>query len=230
MKSANCLAIVGLCLITTLTVTSCYHRDDYNSYPNNNNSNGNTGTRGNINPGYPAEFDEEFNGTDHYAWSFTDAADSAYASISNGSYQYVDYSAVLSNFLTVNTGINTQINFSVIARIKSNKIMGLVFGASTSDNGYAFYIDTAGNYSLYKEGTGSTASTVVIPSTQDTAHAVKNNWNTLEIDQANNQWTGSINGNQVFQITAPAVTGSAFGFKVLPGTIGYADYLVVKNY
>jgi hypothetical protein len=107
--------------------------------------------------------------------------------------------------------------------------MGLIFGASSSSNGYAFYIDTVGNYSLYQEGTGTTASTVIIPSTSDTL-AIKNDWNTLEVDQTNGNWTGFINGTQVFQMTARPISGSNFGFKVLPGTIGYADYLVVKSY
>ena len=107
--------------------------------------------------------------------------------------------------------------------------MGLIFGASSSDNGYAFYIDTAGNYSLYKEGTGSAASTVIIASTADSL-AVKKGWNTLELDQINGEWTGYIDGTQVFQMAARSLSGANFGFKVLPGTIGYADYLIVKSH
>lgn len=225
MKSGTCVALL---LAGAFFLSSCYHQDDHYSGAGNgnyNNNNGNTGSGG-----YPYVFDEEFNGGDHYGWTFTDAADSAYASITSGSYQYVDYSAVLSNLAVVNTGANTGGNFTVTTRIKSNKVMGLIFGASGTDNGYAFFIDTAGNYSLYREGYGGAASTVIIPFTQDSANALKNNWNVLEIDQVSNTWTGFINGAQVFSFAAPSLAGAQFGFKVLPGTIGYADYLMVKSY
>jgi len=234
MNTKHFSAVTGLLLSGSLLFTSCYERGDYNAAPNNNynnnyNNRGNTTTT-NINPGYPAEMDEEFNGPDHYGWTFTDAADSTYGSVSNGSYQLVDYGTTLSSMIVVNTGINTQSNFTVTTRIESNKIMGLVFGASATSNGYAFYIDTSGNYSLYKEGTGTTASTVIIPSTQDSLYAVKDSWNVLEINQTDSTWTGYINGTQVFSMAASSLSGSEFGFKILPGTIGYADYLVVKNY
>jgi len=156
MKSGTCVALL---LAGVFFLSSCYRQDHHYSGAGNgnyNNNNGNTGSGG-----YPYVFDEEFNGGDHYGWTFTDAADSAYASITGGSYQYVDYSAVLSNLAVVNTGANTGGNFTVTARIKSNKVMGLIFGASGTDNGYAFFIDTAGNYSLYREGYGGAASTVI---------------------------------------------------------------------
>ena len=223
MKVIHFIATGCLLLGLSASFTSCVRRDhdDYNTYPNNTNNNNNN--NGNT------VFDEEFNATDNYAWAFTDAADSAYAGISNGNYQYVDYSTKLSNMSVVSTGINTQNNFTVSTSIKSNNIMGLIFGASPSNNGYAFYIDTAGNYSLYQEGYGSAASTVIIPSTQDTLYAIKNNYNTLEVDQTNGTWTGYINGTQVFSMAARSLAGNNFGFKVLPGTIGYADYIIVKN-
>ena len=223
MKAIH-IVVVVLFFAGMAIFTSCMQRDDYNTNPNNTGHNNNW-----HNPGYPQEFDEEFNGADNYGWSFTDAADSAYASITNGSYQYVDYSAILSNMSVVNTGVNTNGNFTVQTRVKSNKVMGLIFGASAADNGYAFYIDTAGNYSLYKEGMGTTASTLIIPSTYDSL-AAKNDWNTLEVDQTSSNWTGFINGTQVFQMTARPISGANFGFKILPGTVGYADYLVVKSY
>lgn len=201
--------------------SSCVIRENNNVYPNNNyNNNNNNNT---------ASFDEEFNGSDNYGWTFTDAADSAYASIANGSYQYVDYSNTASNMSVVPTGINTQSNFSVKTRIKADNQMGLIFGASSTGNGYAFYVDSAGYYSLYQEGSGSTASTAIIPSTQDTVYALKKDWNTLEVDQTNGTWTGYINGTQVFTMAARSISGSSFGFKVLPHTIGYADYLQANN-
>ena len=75
----------------------------------------------------------------------------------------------------------------------------------------------------------SVAATVIIPSTQDTLYATKKDWNTLELDQVNGNWTGFINGTQIFQMTARTGSGSSFGFKLVPGTVGYSDYLVVKS-
>ncbi len=219
MKRGNFLAILGLVVVTGTLSTSCVQKNYYNATPNNNNNNTND----------IHSFDEEFNGGDNYGWSFTDAADSAYASINNGSYQYVDYSTVKSNMSVVGTSINVQNNFTVSTRIKSNNIMGLIFGASSSSDGYAFYVDTAGNYSLYEEGSTVNSSIPIIPSTQDSLHAHKNDWNVLEVDQANGVWTGYINGTQVFSMAARSLSGGSFGFKVLPGTIGYADYLTAKN-
>ncbi len=217
---------IGLFVAGTALFTSCIQRTDYNTNPNNNNYHNNNG----LNPGYTQEFDEEFNGADKYGWTFTDAAELSRSEYYKQELSICrDYSNVLSNMSVVNTNVNTQGNFTVITRVKSNKIMGLVFGASSSSNGYAFYIDTVGNYSLYQEGAGTALSTVIIPSTSDTL-AAKNDWNTLEVDQTNGNWTGFINGTQVFQMTARSVSGSNFGFKILPGTIGYADYIVVKSY
>ena len=223
MKTSAFPVLAGLILVSAALFTSCVQKNYYNTAPNNTNNNNNSTTT-------PYIFDEEFNGADMYGWSFTDASDSAYASITGGSYQYVDYSVSKSNMSVVNTGANMQGNFIVTTRIKSNKIMGLIFGASATDNGYAFYVDTAGYYSLYKEGTGTIVSTAIIPSAQDTLYALKKDWNTLEVDQAGGNWTGYINGTQVFQMSARTVSGNSFGFKVLPGTIGYADYLIVKSY
>jgi hypothetical protein len=217
----NSFIVVGLVMVGSSFFSSCVQKNYYGVTPNNNNNNNNTSTQ--------YVFDEEFNGADNYGWSFTDAADSAYASITGGSYQYVDYSAVKSNMSSVNTGVNVQNNFTVTTRVKSNNMIGLIIGASTTSNGYAFYIDTAGNYSLYQEGNGVNASIPIIPSTQDTLYAHKNDWNILEVDQTNGVWTAYINGTQVFTMAARALDGPGFGFKILPGTTGYADYLTVRN-
>lgn len=222
MKAKVLIACVGLCFAATVLMTSCVQKNYYGADPNYNNNNNNNGS-------YTTNFDEEFNGTDVHNWTFTDAVDSAYGSVLNGSYQYVDYSTTISNMTNVNTGINPQGNFTVTTNLKANNTMGLIFGASSADNGYAFFVDTLGNYSLYKEGIGSTASTVVIPFTQDTLNVVKKGWNALEVDQTNGVWTGFINGSQVFSISARTITGAYFGFKVLPGTVGYADYLRVNS-
>jgi len=220
MKAKKFLAIVGICIAGSAALTSCVEKNYYVN-PNNNYYNHNDS-------GLTYVFDEEFNGQDYYGWTFTNVTDSAYASIQNGSYQYVDYSATQSNMTVVNTGANVSGNFTVQTRIESNHIMGLIIGASSTSNGYAFYIDTAGNYSLYQEGLDTAASTVLIPSTADST-AVKDGYNILEVDQANGTWTGYINGTQVFQRTAPTLSGASFGFKILPGTVGYADYIVVKS-
>ena len=228
MKATKIMAM-GLFMAGSALLASCYQRNDYNTNPNNNNNYNNNYNNHSGTPNYTYVFDEEFNGPDNYGWTFTNATDSAYASISGGYYQYVDYSSLLSNMSVVNTGANVQDSFTVQASIKSNKMMALVFGASATSNGYAFYIDTAGNYSLYQEGTDTTASTVVIASTADSS-AAKDNWNILEISQAGGNWTGSINGIQVFQVAAHSLSGARFGFKILPGTVGYADYITVKSF
>jgi hypothetical protein len=227
MKRNNFFLGLGLAVAICLFNAACVQKNYYNANPNNNNNN-NSNNNSN-NSGYPNVFDEEFNNGDHYGWSFTSAADSAYSSISNGSYQYVDYSATQYNTTTVNTGNNVSGNFTVQTRIQSNNMMGLIFGAATNDNGYALYIDSLGNYSLYKEGIGSVATSVVIAPVQDTLYIIKKGWNTVEVDQISNTWTGYINGTQVFSIPARPIAGSNFGFKVAPATIGYADYLIVKS-
>lgn len=221
MKTRNCLAVLSIVFTGGLLFTSCIQKNYYNANPNYNYPH-------NTDSGYV--YDEEFNGRDNDVWNFTDAADSAYASVTDSGYQYVDYSAVKSNMSVISTAVNIADNFTVSTRVKSNNIMGLIFGASATSNGYAFYIDTAGYYSLYQEGTGTTASIPVIPPTQDTLYALKKNWNTLEVDQANGVWTGYINGTQVFSMSARQLGGGSFGFKILPGTTGYAGYLKVQGY
>ncbi len=221
MKLNSFIAATGLVIGGCVLFSSCIERHDYNVAPNNNNNTNNTNNQ--------YFFDEEFNGSDNYGWSFTDAADSAYASITGGSYQYVDYSALKSNMSFVNTGANVQSNFTVTTRVKSNNQIALIFGASATSSGYAFYIDTAGNYSLYQEGSNGNASIPIIPYTQDSLYAHKNDWNILELDQTNGVWSAYINGTQVFTMAARALSGPGFGYKILPATTGYADYLVVRN-
>ena len=225
MKRRLIFKTIGCVLLSGILFTACIQRDNYEPAPSNNNNN----YHNNNNSGYSYVFDEEFNGSDNYNWTFTSPTDSSYAGISNGNYQFVDYS--ISNYpnVVVGTNANLQGNFVVQTSIKSNNRMGLIFGASTTDNGYAFYVDSNGYYSLYKEGYGSVASSPIIPSTQDTLYATKKGWNTLEIDQISGNWTGFINGTQIFRMAARTISGSGFGFKIVPGTVGYADYIKVKN-
>ena len=218
MKTKNIFAALGAFTLSSLLLTSCIQKNYYNTTPTPDPT-----------PTYQYTFDEEFNGLDLYGWGFTSASDSAYASITGGSYQYVNYGTRYSNLTTVGTTINTYNDFTVKTQVKSNNTMGLIFGASNSDDGYAFFIDKDGYYALYREGNSSTASTSVIPFTF-TSYAVANGWNTLEIDQTNGRWTGYINGTQVFSISSRTLYGSKFGYKVLPGTVGYADYLQVNGY
>ena len=220
MKTRKYVAGLSAVLAGSLLLASCVQKNYYNANPHNNNGTTN---------GYTNTFDEEFNGSDSYGWTFTDVPDSAYATITGGNYQYVDYSTTLSNMSTVNTGANTTGNFTVKTNIKSNNQMGLIFGASSTDNGYAFYLDSTGSYSLYKEGTGTTASTVIVVPTSDSTYAIKKGWNVIELDQVNGVWTFYINGTQAFQMAARSIRGSNFGFKILPGTTGYADYLQVQS-
>jgi len=223
MKIVN---ILGLAAIG-LSIGSCMGRDhDYNAGQNNNNYNHNH----NYNTDSAFSYDEEFNGKDNNVWTYTDAADSAYASVTDSGYQYVDYSAVKSAMTTVYTGVSVADNFTATTRVKSNHMIGLIFGASTTSNGYSFYIDTAGNYSIYQEGMGSTASTNIVPVTQDSLHALKNTWNTLEVEQVNGVWNFYINGSQVNTMTARTLSGNGFGYKVAPATVGYASYLKVQGY
>ena len=220
MKSRNFFAGIGLLAIGSMLVTSCVQKNYYDTNPHNNNNNNTT---------YQTSFDEEFNGTDYYGWGFTSATDSAYASITNGSYQYVNYGTRYSNLSVISTGINTVGNFTVKTSVKSNNKMGLIFGGSSLNDGYAFFVDTMGNYALYQEGNSTTLSTAIIPFTFS-SYVIKNGWNSLEVDQTNGSWTGYINGTQVFSMAARSISGDKFGYKVLPGTVGYADYLQINSY
>jgi len=224
MKTDRLLLLVAV-ILAVFALPGCVEKNYYNSNPPNNTYYNNN----NNDSGYTYVYNVQFN-YNGYGWTFTDPTDSAYSAISNGLYQYVDYSATKSNMSVSYTQANTSGNFTVQTKIESNKIMGLIFGASTTDNGYAFYIDTAGNYSLYKEGNDSVASTVIIASTADTPTALKDNWNTLEMDQINGVWTGYINGVQTFTLSARSLSGAGFGFKILPGTIGYVADLIVKSH
>jgi hypothetical protein len=223
MERRDMAGIASIVLLTAIVLSSCVQRNDYNTAPYNNNSYWHNSDSSYI-------YDEEFGMKDGGIWNFTDAADSAYASITDSGYQYVDYSTVKSNMIVVNTHVSTKDNFTVTTRVRSTNVMGLIFGASDTSNGYAFYIDTAGNYSLYQEGFDSVASTVVIPATQDSAYAHKDGWNILELDQTNGTWTFYINGTQVAAMSARTLSGDSFGFKVLPGTVGYTSYLKVQGY
>jgi len=218
--------IVVLFAAGTILLASCFRdRNDQPSpnYNNNyyNNTHGIDSTA--------SVYDEEFNGADNSNWAFTNVADSNYGVVSNGMYEFVDYSNTYYPISVVFTNVSVSGNFMVQTKIESTNMMGLIFGASPTDNGYAFYVDSNGYFSVYKEGIGSIASVILVPSTQDTLHATKKGWNILEVDQVSGTWTGYINGYQAFTMAAQPVAGSGFGFKIAPATTGYSDYLIVKK-
>ncbi len=205
--------------------SACVRQDNYQPGPDPGPVNNNRGV-----DSAHFTYNELFNGTDNYNWVFASPTDSAYGSIGSSGYQYVDYSTFSFNSSVVYTYNSVSGGLIIRTKIMSNNVMGLIFGASPSDNGYAFYVDSNGYYSLYKEGYGTVASTAIIPSRQDTLFALKKGWNQLEIDQSAGTWTGIINGTQVFQIPAGGLAGSGFGFKIAPGTVGYANYLYVNSH
>jgi hypothetical protein len=225
MKIIRVFSAIG-CLL--LCFSGCVRQDNYQPGPDPGPVYNNRNNQGVDSASYT--YNETFNGTDNYNWVFTSPTDSAYGSIVSNGFQYVDYSMSSFNSSVVYTFNSVSGGLTIRTKIMSNNMMGLVFGASPTDNGYAFYVDSNGYYSLYREGSGSVASTAIIPSTQDTLYAVKKGWNQLEIDQAGGYWTGLINGSQVFQISAQALAGSGFGFKIAPGTVGYAAFLYVNSH
>lgn len=209
MKALPLLALAAAGLIT---FTGCVKNDYYNTKPAHND--------------YYNLYDEEFS-NDNAGWSFTDSRDSAYADVAQGTYELVNYSSTRDQALTVFTGANMQYDFLVQTKMQSNNAMGVVFGASKNDNGFAFYTDNQGYFSLYYEGSYSSAPYPLVAWTFDN-NIIKGGWNNVEIEQVGNYWTGYINGKQVFHIPSQVLYGSQCGFKVLAGTTAYADYLEVK--
>jgi len=208
------LALIAIGLIAATSLTSCLVKADYTTAPAYNNNT------------YYNVYDEEFN-TDDPGWSFTDSRDSAYGDVAQGTYELVNYSRTRGQLVAVNTGANMQYDFSVQTKMQSNNTMAMVFGASSADNGYALYIDNQGYFALYNEGSAYYAPNTVIDWTFNNT-IIKGGWNNVQIVQYGNYWIGYINGTQVFKIPSQVLYGSQCGFKVLPGTTGYADYLEVK--
>ena len=141
MKAIHLALVSAGIIFAGSVITGCVQKNDYNSNPHYNGYNNNNGA-GNTS-GYTYIYDQEFNSGNVAGWVFTDAADSAYSTISDGSLQYVNYSFAKSSTSLVTTQANINGNFTVQTKLESNKIIGLIFGASATDNGYAFYIDTA---------------------------------------------------------------------------------------
>ena len=194
-------------------LSSCVVRDDYyNAEP--------------VNP-YRYSFTEDFN-NDYSQWSFRDNANHASVYISNGQLHY-DYHPADNGTNTVagSTGMSAQYAFDIRTRFQSNNAMGMVFGVSSTDYGYSFFIDDRGYFAVYDEGTSGIKPQAILDWAQ--SGAIRQGWNDVELEATSTgSWIGYINGTQVFQIPAHTLYGTQAGFIVLANTSGDADYLDVK--
>ena len=113
----------------SMTFTSCVRNEYYTpepDYPNNNNND-------------IYSFTEEFS-NDNRGWAFSSSADSSYASVSGGVLEFINYSVLGSNTQVVQTNMNTNNNFVIETRIKSDNDRGVIFGNSGNqyEYGYSF--------------------------------------------------------------------------------------------
>jgi hypothetical protein len=216
MKTGKYTILALGLLIAGSSLTSCVRNDYYNTEPDNNHNN----------TGYQNEFYDDFS-SDRYNWGFGSPQDSAYANVQNGVLQFVNYALAGLQTAVVNTGASFNRDFSVSAKIKSDNKMGIIFGASTNSYGYSFSIDSMGRFELYNEGSQNMAGSFILNWTPSTA-ITPGAWNILKVEQIGNNWTGTINGVQVFDVAAQSINGSQCGFILLPNTVGYADDLDVK--
>ncbi|OJW95545.1 MAG: hypothetical protein BGO70_10485 [Bacteroidetes bacterium 43-93] len=201
-----------LLLTSAMLFTSCVKKEYYNTQPEP--------------VGYQNIFNDDFN-YDNHNWSFSDPANNAYVTVSNGTLKYVYMPAVKgTNTVAINTGANMYHDFLLQTSIQSNNSMGLVFGVSNGDYGYSFFIDDQGYFAVYKEGNANTPYKALLDWQQ--SNAIKQGWNTVELEQVGNYWDGYINGTKVFEIQAQPLYGSKIGFIVPENTTGYADYLTVQ--
>lgn len=178
-------------------------------------------------PQYNYVFDDNFDNNVNN-WVFTDHNNAAYASLVNGWLKYT-YLPTFdgTNTVAINTGAKLHRNFLIQTSIKSDNAMGLCFGVSDYDYGYSFFIDNAGYFALYKEGTANDAVQTILD-WQPSEAIYQNGWNDIEVEQVGNNWLGYINGVKVFEVRAEYLGGSKVGYIVLAGTTGYADYMTVQ--
>src|SRR5690606_23417171 len=82
--------------------------------------------------GYQYIFDDNFN-YDANNWSFSDAYNDAYVSVSGGNlnYSYLPMNDG-TNTVAVSTGLNTRYDFLIQTRMRSDYAMGIVFGVSNN--------------------------------------------------------------------------------------------------
>ena len=210
MKKMKYLSVVLFVALFSFAFTSCviHENDDYyNPQP----------------VGYTNVFNEEFN-NDNRGWTFDDPADSAYGFVTTGMYKFVDESKTGGGHqAVVSTGVNTSRNFLIKTSMKSDYAMAVVFGVSNTSAGYSFFVDNAGYFAVYKEGT---SPQTIVDWTQ--SNEITSSWNDVEVEQVGEDWVGYINNKKVFTIPARVLVGSKIGYMVLANTVGYADYLTVK--
>ncbi|MCB9045661.1 MAG: hypothetical protein H6550_05945 [Chitinophagales bacterium] len=200
----------------TLLMTSCVKNEYYTVDPNQPQG-----------PQYNNVFDDNFDNNQNN-WAFSDPNNAAYVSINNSwlKYTYLPINEG-TNTVAINTGAKLHRNFLVQTRMKSDYAMGLVFGVSDNNYGYSFFIDNAGYFALYKEGTAQDGVQTILD--WQASNAIYTNaWNDVEFEQVGNYWTGYINGTKVFEVPSQYIGGSKIGYIVLDGTTGYADYLTVQ--
>lgn len=206
--------IAGVFLAASIILSSCVRRDDYyNTQPSNP---------------YRYAFSDDFNNNVN-EWAFTDNQNRAYVTISGGQLHY-DYHPANpgTNTVAITTGMpNGTSVFDIQTRFQSDNAMALVFGVSSTDYGYSFFIDDRGYYAVYDEGTSTISSVALID--WATSSAIRAGWNDVEIEATRTgTWIGYVNGIQVFQIPAHTLYGNQTGFMVLNNTSGDADYLDQK--
>lgn len=207
------LATLGfIALLATTGLSSCIKADIYNTQPTTT--------------GYQSSFNDDFN-YDAHNWTFNDGNARAQAYVSNGVLNYSYHpSGNGTNTLAITTGWDRNHDWDIQTRISSNNAMGLVFGVSASDYGYSVFIDDRGYFAVYDEGTATIAAASIINWQQSSA--IRSGWNDLEVEQYKGNWTGYINGTQVFQIPAHTLYGNQIGYEVLANTDGKADYLTIR--
>ncbi|MBS1630755.1 MAG: hypothetical protein JST27_11935 [Bacteroidetes bacterium] len=203
------LLFPALALIASLSFSGCVvYSDDYYD----------------TTPAYSHSFSDDFN-TDRYGWGFTDRANDASVYFSNGRLHY-DYHPANNgtNMVAVSTGMSSAVTrFDLQTRIHSNNAMALVWGASSSEYGYSFFIDSRGYFAVFDEGNVSLPARAVVDWTR--SGAVRDDWNDLELQANGSNWIGYINGVQVFQIPARTLYGSQIGYMVLANTNGDAEFI-----
>jgi hypothetical protein len=219
MRKRNYLSALLFILFGSIALTGCIVEDNrYDPPPPPS--------------GYQYIFDEDFN-NDIRGWEFEKPNDSAYGYLDNiGIFNFIDYSANWGTYsAVVPVGLNPDNDFLAQSRFRSDNAMAMVFGASNHDYGYTFFVDNEqGLFAVYYEGDDDPTNPKPFQTLLNwqASSAIQSGYNKVEIEQVGNYWYGYINDSKVFEIPARYLAGDQFGFMVLPGTTGKADYLTVK--